>query len=43
MRIQETDRILKEARVQRHSMADHEQPGMLTKMWRKITSVFRHG
>jgi len=41
MRIQETDRILKEARVMRHGAAD-ERPGMLSTLWRKLTSVFRH-
>jgi len=44
MRIQETDKVLKEARIQRHAAgADEHQSGMLTKVWRKLTSVFRHG
>jgi hypothetical protein len=43
MRIQETDRILKEARIMRHG-ADNEgdRPGILSTLWRKLTSVFRH-
>ena len=42
MRIQETDRVLKEARIQRHAAGSEEQSGVLTKVWRKLTSVFRH-
>ena len=51
MRIQETDRILKESRVSRHAQAMHDEShgGMLTRVWRslsglptKLTGMFRH-
>ena len=50
MRIQETDRILKESRYARHANADHEHDsGMVSRAWRmitnlpgKLTGVFRH-
>jgi hypothetical protein len=44
MRIQETDKILKDSRVLRHgNHHQNEHSGMLARVWRKITSVFRHG
>jgi len=45
MRIQETDRILKESRVARHSTAVTHDEGTMSKAWRmvseKFTSLFR--
>ena len=46
MRIQETDRILKEARYARHAAAQqHEEEGVMSRAWRavstKLTSLFR--
>jgi hypothetical protein len=41
MRIQETDRILKEARVARHHYAAHEvqeQRGPLSRVWKSISN-----
>ncbi len=44
MRIQETDKVLKEARIQRHATTQSEDHGgALSRVWKKITSVFRHG
>lgn len=40
MRIQETDRILKESRITRHPV-EHHQPGVLAKAWQKLTGMFR--
>ena len=50
MRIQDTDRILKESRNARHAHAvhTHDQEGMMQKAWRivsslpgKITGIFK--
>ncbi len=43
MRIQETDRILKEARVARHSaqLHEHDHENVITRAWRKMTSMFK--
>ena len=42
MRIQETDRVLKEARISRkHNPANHEPEGVFARAWSKITSIFR--
>ncbi len=47
MRIQETDRILKESRHARNSVASqqHEEHGVVARTWRtisnKLTSLFR--
>jgi hypothetical protein len=42
MRIQETDRILKEARSARHAAQLHaEHPNAVTRMWRKLTGIFK--
>ena len=46
MRIQETDRILKEARYERHAAATHQQDeGMMSRAWKavstKLTGLFR--
>ena len=42
MRIQETDRILKEARAARHAAHLHEEhANPLTRAWRKLTSMFK--
>jgi hypothetical protein len=42
MRIQETDRILKESRHARHANAlhGHEGEGMMRRLWRRITALF---
>jgi hypothetical protein len=50
MRIQETDRILKESRIARnHSATQHESEGVMGKAWKSIASLpqrlagmFRH-
>ncbi|HEX8152544.1 MAG TPA: hypothetical protein VF698_05435 [Thermoanaerobaculia bacterium] len=44
MRIQETDRILKESRIARnnlHQSSEHGHPGMLTKAWQMISGLFK--
>jgi hypothetical protein len=42
MRIQETDRILKEARINRAAARQHEEEGgVMSKAWRMISSLFR--
>ncbi|HUP59351.1 MAG TPA: hypothetical protein VNA69_02900 [Thermoanaerobaculia bacterium] len=41
MRIQETDRILKESRVARHGAAqEHREQGVLARVWQKLSSLF---
>ena len=51
MRIQETDRILKESRNARHANAahDHDHEGVMQRAWRvvsslpgRISGMFRH-
>ena len=50
MRIQETDRILKESRYARHSSSMHEEhESVMSRAWKmishlptKVTSLFRH-
>ena len=47
MRIQETDRILKESRNARHAAASqqHEEEGLMSRAWKavstKLTGLFR--
>lgn len=47
MRIQETDRILKESRYARHAVSSQqeEEQGLISRTWRavstKLTSLFR--
>jgi hypothetical protein len=42
MRIQETDRVLKEARIsRRNNPANHEPEGVIARTWNKLTSLFR--
>ena len=41
MRIQETDRILKEARAARHSAQQQEHESVITRAWHKLTSLFK--
>jgi hypothetical protein len=50
MRIQETDRILKESRYARHAASHQEEEGVLTRAWRtvsslpsKLTGMFKRG
>lgn len=41
MRIQETDRILKESRVARHGAAVHREEGnIVSRAWRKLVGLF---
>ena len=41
MRIQETDRILKESRNTRHAASlHHEEPGVLTRAWQAVQRLF---
>ena len=39
MRIQETDRILKESRATRRPVEHHE--GVVARVWHKLTGLFR--
>ena len=39
MRIQETDKVLKEARVSRHNAQVHEGGDRITRVWNSISSV----
>jgi hypothetical protein len=41
MRIQETDRILKESRYMRnaHASSQHEDEGTMSKLWRSVASL----
>jgi hypothetical protein len=42
MRIQETDRILKDSKVARHTAAhEHDHDGVISRLWKKVTSVFK--
>ena len=43
MRIQQTDRILKDARIARHDHQLHERDrgGMLQRAWRSLTGIFK--
>lgn len=41
MRIQQTDRILKESRYARHSNNVHASRGFLSRMWSAVTNLFR--
>jgi hypothetical protein len=41
MRIQETDRILKEARVGRQPVTEPESKNVLARTWQKVTQVFK--
>jgi hypothetical protein len=42
MRIQETDRILKESRNARHSTEQPQEQGVLSRAWRMISRLFHH-
>jgi hypothetical protein len=39
MRIQETDRILKEARIARHGASHPTEEGVMSRAWRAISSL----
>ena len=39
MRIQDTDRILKESRYARHSTEQEHELGLMTKAWRMVSSL----
>jgi hypothetical protein len=39
MRIQETDRILKESRYARHSANQHEDEGVVSRAWKAVASL----
>ena len=42
MRIQETDRILKEARLARHSASQqHQEEGVMSRAWRMISNLLK--
>jgi hypothetical protein len=43
MRIQQTDRILKDARIARHGQQVHEQNrgGMWQRAWQSLTGIFK--
>ncbi len=41
MRIQDTDRILKDSRDARHSTRIHEKPGLFTRLWHMVTGLFK--
>jgi hypothetical protein len=44
MRIQETDRILKDSRVARHGHSQHEHEhngSVISRAWQKIVGVFK--
>ena len=45
MRIQETDRILKDSRAARHSAAMHHEESVMSRAWKavstKLTELFR--
>jgi len=43
MRIQQTDRILKDARIARHDQHVHEQDrgGMWRRTWQSLTGIFK--
>jgi len=43
MRIQQTDTILKEAKISRkHVAADAPKPNVFARAWKAITSLFHH-
>jgi hypothetical protein len=39
MRIQETDRVLKESRINRHAASQHEPEGMMNRAWKMMSSL----
>lgn len=39
MRIQETDRVLKEARYARHSTEQEQEHGLLSRAWHVVSSL----
>lgn len=41
MRIQETDRILKESRYGRHPVNGHDHKNVLSRTWERLTQLFR--
>ena len=41
MRIQQTDRVLKESKYARHDARVHTQTNVFTRVWRAITKLFR--
>ncbi len=42
MRIQETDRVLKDSRVSRRAAGAASNGSILSRAWRKITGLFKH-
>jgi hypothetical protein len=42
MRIQQTDRVLKESRYARHDARVHAQTNVFARVWRAIVNLFRH-
>ena len=43
MRIQDTDRILKESRYARHAAAQqHEEGGVIARTWRAVSTKLMH-
>jgi len=41
MRIQQTDRVLKESKYARHDARVHTKPNVIARLWRAITNLFR--
>ena len=41
MRIQQTDRVLKESKYARHDARVHKRPNVLVRVWRAIVNLFR--
>lgn len=39
MRIQETDRIIKETRHSRHAQANQHEQGIVSRAWQAVTSI----
>ena len=40
MRIQETDRVLKESKYARRAVP-HEEPGVIARTWQKLVGLFK--
>lgn len=41
MRIQDTNRIVKDSRINRHPVTDHHEEGIVSRAWRAVVSVPR--
>jgi len=41
MRIQQTDRVLKESKYARHDSRVHAKPNVFVRVWRTIVNLFR--